>query len=269
MTTALTLHSDNNNQMAIIAAEDGESILAEILDMGMAEHELPIAKVPGGGGTVWDLELLSGDASGKELDVIVAYPKSNQRSYHIKSLDEAEDGGSAPDCQSEDGREAYGRMSEDEPKTIRKCEGCPMNSFGSAKGGKGKGKACSEKADLLCFIPGELVPIVVRVPAMSLKPLKKHRVGAISMGKKLNSFTTRLTLKKVKASPDYSVMEFAIVPDSDLSAEGCEKIERMSSLLQRSYAPRSAQVIQMNDGDANDEIVDVEVDQGDDWTAAE
>lgn len=66
-----------------------------------------------------------------------------------------------PLCVSRDGLTGY-----DAGGVERSCRACPWNRMGSRDGGRGK--ACRNMAELLVMVEGEPLPVLLRVPTMSL-----------------------------------------------------------------------------------------------------
>ncbi len=253
--TSLVLHDGGSH--AVTTAADPVAFLRAAAEQGIAAYQFTQIKIPAGGGTTWEYEGPDGDESGKELDVIVAFVRNGQRKYYLHGLDDGE--ASAPDCRSEDGVHGLGFFSDhgdDDVPTKTKCGDCPMNKFGSS----GKGKACSESAQLFAFLPGDFLPIVIHVPPTSLRPLRDFRLKQMQRGRDIMSVVTRITLEKVKASPDYSRISYKVV--RPLSEEENAKISAVTSELGASYPP-----INLWNSEQRESIADVEVEAVEsDWT---
>lgn len=242
---------------AVTTTADPVAFLRAAADQGIAAYQFTQVKIPAGGGTTWEYEGPDGDESGKELDVIVAFVRNGQRKFYLHGLDEGE--ASAPDCRSEDGVHGLGFLADhgdDDVPMKTKCGDCPMNKFGSS----GKGKACSESAQLFAFLPGDFLPIVIHVPPTSLRPLRDFRLKQMQRGRDIMSVVTRITLEKVKASPDYSRISYKVV--RPLTDEENAKISAVTGELAASYPPRN-----LWDSEQREAIAEVEVEAVEsDWT---
>jgi hypothetical protein len=253
--SALVLIEDSQ-QHAIVAASgpDPVEFLKAAAESGIGQHELAQIKVPGSAGITWEFEGSDGTESGQEIDLIIAFVKSGQNTFFVHEFGEGESG--PPDCKSEDGVHGLGFLEEheeDDTPQQRLCATCPKGQYGSAT--KGKGKACSEYAKIFGFLPGEYLPAVVSVPPTSLKALKAMRIKRLSKGQDLNAIVTRLTLTKVKASPDYSVINFSFL--RNLTDDEILKSSAVKTQLELAYPPRNLWDLH------TDEPVDVTVETAD------
>jgi len=238
MTTALQVADGGG--FAIVESGDSAEILSQILDMGVANYELPQVRVPAGGATTWEVELADGTESSKELDIIIGWYKSGIRKFYMLSPEESEGGASAPDCQSEGGGVAFGSISPDATSgEVRECEGCPMNQFGTSKSGSKKGKACGEYGELYAFVPGELMPICVQIPAKSLKPMKQYAIKQLSKRRPLTGIVTTLTLHKETQPRPHAVMDFAF--KRELTAEEAAQVASLGDVLKARFRARSGE----------------------------
>ncbi len=274
-TSALVVREDG--QWAITAAGGGQTLNA-LLELGIQKHELPQVKVPSGGAVTWEVPLADGIESTKELDIIIAVARGGMRRYFATSFEDSEDGGSAPDCMSdsyvgEDGMtpsKGYGKLvaDEDAPKSIRECQGCPKNQWGSAGKGK-KGKGCGEYFHLVAFVPGESRPIVVHVPPTSLKACKSYIMGQISkrgMDATARVVTTLKLRKETKPSP-HSVIEFHF--KQVLGEEEAARMAAFGQRLNQQYPRLSAEQMAASDSDEGPVDVEVENNAGEDWVQDE
>lgn len=122
--------------------------------------DLTIVKVPSQGMTVWQLPTMNGEVNPKWLEGIVI-GISRRRAY----WSDPNPSGTPPDCGSVDMETGIG-------KPGGECAKCPFSQFGSAKGADGKerrGQACRENKLLALLMPGDNMPIIVKVPPSSLK----------------------------------------------------------------------------------------------------
>lgn len=178
-----------------------EAIIQENLGgQELGEFDLPRVKVPAGGATTWEIPSLGGSEASKELTGVVVHFKLTRAYWPNGDPD-----GSPPVCRSNDSIVGIGSPGGD-------CRTCPLAQFGSAP--DGNGQACSQKEIWFMLREGGFLPIVVALPAMSLKAAKQYRVGELgSAGLRLPTVVTKLTLvgDKNSAGQSYSraVPQFA------------------------------------------------------------
>ena len=209
-------------QFAIMAMEkDGiKDILAQNLGGERLEiKDLVVIKVPSGGATTWVYDSINGEIESKHIDGIIISTQMT-RAYWP---DIYSGGKEPPVCSSQNGLDGVGDPGGD-------CNTCPHNQFNTADGGKNPGKACSEKRFLFMVTPGEILPICVRAPAMSLSPSKTYLIGLTSAQKKMHSVVTRLTLvkdmnKKGQAYAKINFTKIADVEDPERSEAYAEAIK--------------------------------------------
>lgn len=178
-----------------------DMLLAASGGQRLSPFDLDVIKVPSGqGAALWSIPTLSGeDDTVRTLEGIVIVQRSI-RSYWSASMEDS-GGGSPPDCTSQDGVVGRGDPGGE-------CVDCPMAQFGSAL--KGSGQACKANTLLFLLQPDSLVPMVVKAPPTSLKPLKSFMYRL--MNERIPMFGAVLSfgLQKMKGSgtPDY----YQIVP---------------------------------------------------------
>jgi hypothetical protein len=120
---------------------------------------------------------------------------------------DATGGGTMPDCASYDGEKPF-----TENPVSQFCYNCPMNQFGSANNGKGKGKACKNSWRL------HILPVEGQLPKRLVLPPSQH--GAIQdfliklVDKKIphELAVVKFTLKEVKNADGikFSMIQFDI-----------------------------------------------------------
>lgn len=153
----------------------------------LSAMDLPQISVPAGGVTTFIRPTIDGELEQKELTGIIICTQ-HTRAYWAQSFDQT-GGGTPPDCVSEDGDIGIGVPGGE-------CGTCPFSQFGSAD--NKRSKACQEKRLLFFLMSDEILPIVVKAPATSLKGAKQYLMGLTSRGMKLHSVYTTLTLEKDK-----------------------------------------------------------------------
>lgn len=174
-----------------------------------------IVKSPSGGSTVFSVPGMSGDEAAKELTgIILDY--STPRAYW-DTPDPVE--GTPPTCFSEDSIISH------EGKA---CATCPFNDFGS-KDGNTNAKACKESVTLFLLRPGNIMPIIVRVPVLSKLRFQRYMTRLVGRMVPLSSVVTRITLEKTtnRTGQPYSLFNFEAVeelaPDKAASAKAFAK----------------------------------------------
>jgi hypothetical protein len=146
------------------------------------EFSLPRVKIPAGGATTWEVPTLAGMTPMRELEGIVVYFKLT-RSY----WPDKEPTGTPPTCRSHDSIIGIGDPG-------GQCRTCPLAQFGSAD--DGAGQACGLKEIWFLLRPESFLPVVLSLPAMSLKAAKQYRFGQLgSAGVQISSVMTSIKLE--------------------------------------------------------------------------
>lgn len=169
-------------------------------------------KVPAGGGLAW--QSIDGDTGKVAVEtavegIIVAW--NDQKAYWAQGLDEQGATQGPPQCFSLDTVKGIGN-----PGVA--CAGCPFNRFGSAKGGKGKGKACKDWRAVFFVREGDVLPRLLPVPPTSIKPMKQYFIRLAARGVPYWRAVTRFTLAPAKNSAGVAYAQIVpelvgIVPD--------------------------------------------------------
>ena len=157
-----------------------EILRANLGGQELSPFDLPKVKIPGAGGTTWEVPSVDGDRAEKELEGIVIHFKLI-RSYWPGEFK----GSEPPQCSSTDSRIGVG-----DPGGV--CEICPFSQFGSDK--TGRGQACKQMEQWFVLPENTLLPLVVTLPPMSLSPARKYRLNLTNAMLQLNQVVTRLTL---------------------------------------------------------------------------
>lgn len=118
------------------------------------------------------------------------------------------DENTTPLCSSVDGKSGIG-----EPGGT--CAVCPLNQFGSALDGRGKGKACKNMRVLYLLRDGEFMPLQVTLPPTSIKPFNDfYSLCFASRRRGSCGSVVQIGLKKMNnGRDDYSVATFRKVYD--------------------------------------------------------
>lgn len=158
-----------------------------------------IVKSPSGGSTVFSVPGLAGEEAEKELTgIILDY--TTPRAYW-DSPDPVE--GTPPTCMSQNSIISFDGKS---------CAHCPFNDFGS-KNGESNAKACKESVLLFLLRPGNVLPLLVRVPVTSKPRFLKYTARLAGNLVPVNSVVTKITLEKAtsKAGKPYALFNFEAV----------------------------------------------------------
>lgn len=169
-------------------------------------HDLDRIKVPSGGATVWEVPGLKGTQAEKVIEGIILHSK-DARSYWKDKFGSGE-GNQPPDCTSADMASGVGSPGGD-------CLRCPFAQFGSAiddKGKPGKGQACQHRKLLLFLRQEDMIPMLISVPASSVKLAQKYFLRLAGAALPYQAVTTQLRLTKTKNASgiDYAQIDFAM-----------------------------------------------------------
>lgn len=146
--------------MADFALSETAEIMRRTMEALSGASELPTAKikVPAGGGKAFEMPGDDGADYAKSFDgVILAAAFAN--AYWDKPYGSG--GDQAPLCASHDGISGW-----DADGMEHVCRTCPHNRMGSREGGRGK--ACRNMVELLILLEGQALPVLLRVPTMSV-----------------------------------------------------------------------------------------------------
>jgi len=107
-----------------------------------------------------------------------------------------------PVCYSYDGKEP----DESVQKPIHsKCISCPMNQWGSAEEGKGKGKACKNMRRMALIVEGESFPSRLTLPPTSLVSYDEYASRLRTKNLPPNAVVTKISLEKKTTPEGYKV----------------------------------------------------------------
>jgi len=171
--------------------------------------------VPSGGVTTWTIPTIDGDVETKEIIGIIVCTQII-KAYWKESFDDT-GGGIPPDCSSEDGLSGIG----DPGGNCLKCKFGGKDAFGTAKDGKGRGKACQEGRLIFIVLQDEILPIRIKAPSMSLSTSRKYLFGLTSKRKAVHSVYTSMTLEsdKNRDGIKYSKIIFTKIGDIENPAK--------------------------------------------------
>lgn len=185
----------------------GPEVIKELMAENLGGESIDISdliriKVPAGGGTIWSIPTIdeADEENTKEIDGIIVY-HTLKRAYWKSEYTGSND---PPDCYSDDCMTGIGDPGGN-------CLTCPFAQFGTGK--NNKSQACNMGRIMFILTSNALLPIVLRVPAGSLKSSKKYLLGLTSKRIPVNGVITRLTLSKEKNADGiaYSQINFSML----------------------------------------------------------
>lgn len=170
---------------------------------GVRAIDLDRAKIPAGGGTMWQVPSLEGDDAVREIKGIIIY-WSESRRYWSKPFSGG--AGERPDCASDDAIMGVGTPGGE-------CAGCKFSQFGTDKGGTGPGQACKQVRQLFILRADDFMPLVVTLPPTSLTIARGFFLRLAGKMIPYYGVVTSLALekKKNKAGIDYAAASFKVV----------------------------------------------------------
>ena len=125
-----------------------------------------------------------------------------------------------PDCSSFDAEYGEGDPSGE-------CARCPLNEFGTGENGS---KACKARRRLYLLREGEMFPMILSLPTLSLKPFTKYLMHLYSKGgRESNSVVTLFSLNKAVNSSGQPYSQAAFSVDRSLRPEEKMIINTISS----------------------------------------
>ena len=203
------------------SAKDLQITLKEnIGNQQLSAQDFDKIKVPSQGGTTWTVPTITGEEDMKELEGIIVFWK-NPRGYWETDYDTNPN--SPPTCFSEDGLTGEGIPGGN-------CATCPLNMFGSATDGSDK-KACNEMRYIFLIRKNSILPVLIKVPVMSIKPCKSYFLRLASSGIPYYGVTTKITLEKDKNKGGIVYSKIVFAAGQILSADEREKMKQLSETL--------------------------------------
>lgn len=194
----------------------------------ISAFDLTIIKVPSQGMTVWEVPTINGAINPRHIEGIVL-GLSRRRSYWA----DPNPSGTPPDCASSDMEVGIARTpkgpggecgTKDKPI-------CPFAAFGSARDASGKerrGQACRENKLIALLMPGDNMPVMIKVPPSSLQPVLNFQT---KMPVRFTSAIVRFGLTKAKSSDGIEYSE--IVPEfvAALPPEEAKLVREFATLI--------------------------------------
>lgn len=183
--------------------------LAELLSEEMAglTGSFERIKIPAAGSTIFEIpgEDPNNPDTVKEFSAVIVH----QHPMHAYYKNKYTGGSNPPDCGSYDGITGQGN-----PGGL--CKLCPYNKFGTGENGS---KACKNRRRMYLLFEGEIFPLLLSLPAGSLKGYTRYLMRLLGKGKKPNAVVTKFSLSKAVNSSGvvYSQAQFAA--DRDLTSD--------------------------------------------------
>lgn len=154
-------------------------------------------------------------AAALEVVIVAANPNLSKVWYKGGYEDGAN---SKPDCFSNDGVAPDDSV---ESPQSKKCATCPKNVWGS--GSNGKGKACGDSRRVALSAPDQInEPMLLRVPAASLKPLAEYGKKLDNRGTSFDSVVTKIKFDMEEATP-----KLVFIPVGFLDEQQLEQVDEM------------------------------------------
>lgn len=138
------------------------------------------------------------DEAATNIDVVILKAnKTLSKVWYAKEFSDDEGEAGKPDCFSNDGETPD---KESKAPQAKSCATCKWNAFGSSK--NGKGKACADSRRVAVASPDHInEPMLLRVPAASLKPLAEFGRTLGARGVPYNAVITKLRFELEEATP--------------------------------------------------------------------
>ncbi len=229
---------DPSDFQIIPAAEDMEAVLEELKDI----ERIPYGRITIGSGGLNVFKVLEpGDENASSTDevvgVILFSHKVNVKwatKFGVKT-----EGPKTPECSSIDGDTGIIAATGE----CRECRTCPYNQFGSAD--NGIGKACRNMRRLYIMREGDVFPIILSLPATSLKAFDFYRTRLAVLKKTPQAVLTKITLKATTSKDD---AEFSVAVFSSEGALPAAEVARV-----RTYAAQFEEAAKNVDIDGVDD----------------
>lgn len=176
--------------MAMEAAGLKELVASNLGTSTLRAFDLPQLKIPGAGGTTWEVPTIEGTQNKAEIEGIILYWRDTRVRFKYPFGQAPVGEKQRPLCKSEDNIQGIG-----DPGVL--CARCPHSQWVNAPaGGKDTPPACNSKR-LLFFLPeGEMVPMTIFLPQQSIEPCKKYFLGLMSKGLQPQDIVTAFSLSK-------------------------------------------------------------------------
>ncbi len=242
------------NTEAVALPEEKLDIAGMMDEMeGLGAFNFDQIKIPSGGGLAF--EIPTDDPEQPEMasaidGVIVHHQPKNVYFRDVFGTGET----NIPDCSSVDGHTGVMTAS----GTEKNCETCRFNQFGSSE--RGNGKACQNRVDLYIMRDGEMFPVVLSLPATSIKAFKDYIKAVVLRGRRMNQVVTEVKLRKSKSADGiaYSTCVFKKIADVDpVDQAGCNEMRELCKSMALSARiahdvadERAGEIVELTEEDA-------------------
>lgn len=207
MSNSETLMETRNFNLPTMVEGDGFTGDELADEMDGLRLNFPKVKIPSGG--MLQFEVPGDDPENPEysktLEGVILFNHASGAYWQEGS---EYDENTSPLCSSVDGRVGIG-----EPGGT--CAVCPLNQFGSALDGSGKGKACKNMRVLYLLRDGDFMPLQLTLPPTSIRPFNDfYSLCFASRRRGTCGSVVQIGLKKMNnGRDDYSVATFRKVTD--------------------------------------------------------
>ena len=185
-------------------------------------------------------------AAALEVVIVAANPNLSKVWYKGGYEDGAN---SKPDCFSNDGIAPDDSV---ESPQAKKCATCPKNVWGS--GSNGKGKACGDSRRVALSAPDQInEPMLLRVPAASLKPLAEYGKKLDNRGVGFESVVTKIKFDMEEATPKLVFVPVGFLDEYQVNqVDEIAKSDKVQQIIGLQAAPEHdvlpAPVVEDDDG---------------------
>jgi hypothetical protein len=216
--TALAPHDHTRYAILDPNSQAANLVGSNLAGENVSEFDLDQVKVPGGGGTIWEVPSVHGPENVEAIEGIIVHIGKRRQFWA-----EQDPTGDPPDCHSKDMVTGIGNPG-------GPCEQCKFNQFGSSK--NERGKACKESRAVFLCREGDNLPIVVNIPPGSLKNLKQY---LMRLPAPYFQVITRLKLSKVKNKDGIGYAEVRPELVAPLPGEVAGNVREYAISLQKTF----------------------------------
>lgn len=235
------------DSFVVASSPNGLALVREAFEeVGIDRFALSKITLPAGGATTWTVPTLEGEEMMKELEVVIASVKGNEKVFWREEYSGA---GSKPDCSSHDGISGFGIIDADpkpgtEPQ-VNQCSTCPHNQWGSATG-NGGGKRCNDIAMLYIFRKDARIPDVITVPPSSLKSMREYAMKLMQAGLRMTDVATKLVLEQAQSATGIKYSKLAMQFSRKLTDDERGRMAEVAAILTKSTASVDVSAADLN-----------------------
>lgn len=200
---------------------------------GFSEFDACRIRIPPGGGKMWDVPSLTGDADNRAHIEGIIIGFRDGRVYWETSYEESGQSG-PPDCYSDDLVNGHGKPAE-AAKGL--CANCEFSKFGSAD--KGAGQACRQ-VRLLFILPSDsILPYIIVLPPTSLQNARKYSFALSARALNVSAVITKVGLEQTKNAGGISYSKATFAMSRELSKDEADKLKKIGAALMESFSRRT------------------------------